>query len=263
MKRRKKTKIGKTGCLFWLLILLILIIVFLYKGKGSFKETIGYFKALVNKNKIEEITKKEIKSNKVEKQNTKLKNVESMPKTTTPSIPKKIEKPSEITVPNNIKKTKEETKKVTPKIRMKTLSTSIYFIKIGINGSAKPYPIKRKVRYKDSPITMTINTLLNGPTPSERKKGIISFIPKGTRLLSATIKNGNLVLNFNDAIEENYSGRDAILLELSQILYTSFEFNTVKSVSILINGRRKQYLTGEGIPLKSKYIRSDLSNIWD
>lgn len=271
-RKRKKAKIGKTGCLFWLLILLIVVILFLYKGKGSFKETISYFKDLINKSKVEEISKKESKPEKSGKKEIQ-KKVEIQEKTTSGNKTektvesKKLIKPPETstiqkTAPS-IEKAKIKNKKLTKGVKTKTLTTPIYFIKIELDGSAKPYPIKRKVQYKDSPITMTLKTLLKGPTPSERKKGLISFIPEKTKLLSASIKNGHLVLNFNDAIEENYSGRDAILLELSQILYTCFEFNSVKSVSILINNKRKQYLTGEGIPLKTAYTRNDLLKIWN
>ena len=265
-KRRKKSKIGKTGCLFWLLILLIVVIIFLYKGKGSIKETINYFKNFIAKNKTEEIIKKqkEIDEKKKQKPERKPETNKKLTIEETKESEKTEEKP-EKTVTNTYTKTRvsSESKKTASKIKSKTLIKSIYFIKIELDGSAKPYPVKRKIQYKDSPITMTIKMLLKGPNPSERKKGIISFIPNGTQLLSASIKNGNLVLNFNNSIENNYSGRDAIMLEIAQILYTCFEFDTVKSVSILIDGKRKQYLTGEGIPLKSKYNRSDLSKIWD
>jgi len=260
-KRRKKTKIGKTGCLFWLLVLLIVVIIFLYKGKGSFKGTIGHLKKLIAKNKTEEIIKKKTKSNQNVEQKTIEKKIETTPKSTTNET-EKTKKPEPLTSSKE-GKIERESKKITPEIKTKVLITSIYFIKIELDGSAKPYPIKRKVQFRDSPITMTINTLLKGPAPSERKKGILSFIPKGTKLLSATLKNGNLTLDFNEAIEENYSGKDAIILELLQILYTSFEFRTVKSTSILINSQKKQYITGGGIPLKSKYIRSDLSKLWN
>ena len=44
-------------------------------------------------------------------------------------------------------------------------------------------------------------------------------------------------------------------------MLTSFEFKQVTSLSILINGRNKQYITGEGIPLKEVYTKDDLSRL--
>jgi spore germination protein GerM len=113
--------------------------------------------------------------------------------------------------------------------------------------------------YKDSPITRTIESLLKGPTVSEKKQGITSFIPEDTRLISAQISNGHLTLNFSEKFEENYTGREAILLELSQVLLTSFNFSEVSKLSIVIEGQNKRYITGEGIPLKDVYTQQDLS----
>ena len=88
-----------------------------------------------------------------------------------------------------------------------------------------------------------------------------SFIPDDTELISASIQNGHLILNFNNKFEENYSGMEAILLELSQVLLTSFNISQVTEVSILIEGNNKRYITGEGIPLKKVYTKQDLSEL--
>jgi spore germination protein GerM len=117
------------------------------------------------------------------------------------------------------------------------------------------------VQYIDSPLTRTIETLLKGPSLSQKNRGIRSFIPEGTELLSASLFEGHLTLNFNSRFENNYSGRQAILFQLSQVMLTAFEFKTVSTISILIEGRSKQYITGEGIPLQPRYTKEDLSRI--
>ncbi len=147
-------------------------------------------------------------------------------------------------------------------ITTKTLEADIFYVKLNQNdGSVRLVPVARRVEYKDSPITKTIDTLLKGPTRSEHESGIISLIPEGTSLISAQIKNGLLTLNFSSRFEENYSGREAILLQLSQVLFTSFGFQQVRGVSIHIDGKQKQYITGEGIPLKQVYTKQDLSQL--
>jgi spore germination protein GerM len=129
------------------------------------------------------------------------------------------------------------------------------------DGSAKPAPIERNVKFKDSPITRTIEALLAGPTENEKRKGMTSFIPDDTELISAHIQNGHLTLNFNNTFEENYSGMEAIMLELSQVLLTSFNISQVTKLSILIESKSKRYITGEGIPLKEIYTKQDLSEL--
>ncbi len=148
----------------------------------------------------------------------------------------------------------------TSAIRTKKLDTSLYFVKISEDGaSVQPVSVQRTIEYKDSPITRTIESLLTGPTSSERQKGITTFIPKDTRLLSARISSGHLTLNFNDRFEQNYTGREAIMLELAQVLFTAFTFDQVNRLTILIDGETKRYITGEGIPLKDSYTREDLA----
>ncbi len=260
-RRNKRKKIGKTGCLFWLIILLILIIILLYKGKDSIKDTISFIKNMTSKEETAKISQNK-RQNKSETETNNQKSIKKEKIEENKNIKSQKETLKEQTAKNNViaSKSKQKTEKK-KEIKYKEFFTPVYFIKIEIDGNAKPIPIKRKVRYYDSPITRTYETLLKGPAPAERKRGIISFIPKGTKLISASIKNGTLILNFNEKLEENYSGREAITLEILQILYTAFEFDKVKKVKILINGKRKQYITGEGIPLKSYYTREDLSRL--
>ena len=144
-------------------------------------------------------------------------------------------------------------------VRIKNLQAPLYYVKIEGDGSANLQPVIRSVQFVDSPITRTIESLLSGPTAGEEEKGLISFIPEGTNLISAQLRNGHLTLNFSDNFEQNYNGRDAIRFQLSQIMLTSFEFKQVTGLSILIDGEKKRYITGEGIPLKEVYTKDDLS----
>jgi len=259
MARRRKSKIGKTGCLFWLFILLVIIVIFIYKDKGSFKSTINYFKNInLKEDKI--ISEKKEVSEEVNYNNKE----EGAKVVKDNDISEKvIQHINEDT--KEIKDTTSDTKTITPsinKLKVKKLNKDIYFVQINkSDGIANPVSVRRIIEYKDSPITRTIKTLLKGPTINEKQSGIISFIPDGTNLISAEIKNGHLILNFNSKFEENYSGREAILLEINQVVLTVFEFNDVVKLSILINGQKKSYLTGEGIPLKGVYTKSDVSEM--
>ncbi|UCB46858.1 MAG: GerMN domain-containing protein [Spirochaetota bacterium] len=258
---KRVRKFGKTGCLFWLLILVVIVVIILYRGKGSFREAFksigkGLRREVAEVEEPEDIAEKDEDVVIVEEEKDEEKQVP-----TEEIIPEKETKEAEKVTP--VPEKKEEKQKAEETIRPKKLDATLYFVKINqTDGSAKPIPVKRTVEYLDSPITRTFNTLLRGSSQTETEKGIVSFIPENTKLLGAEIINGHLTLNFSSQLEDNYSGRDAILLELSQIMLTAFDFEQVKKVSILIDGQRRSYITGEGIPLKKVYIREDISQLY-
>ncbi len=254
---RRRSRLGKTGCLFWLLILLIIVVIFIYKGKGNIREAFNFFKRGETKEAVEEIVKKyeEVK---------KTAEDESTPVESSQAHERAEESGEETTTAAREGEDKTDSGKtvVTDNLKTKEYKAVLYFAKINEqDGSVKPVPVTRTIKFKDSPITRTIESLISGPTADERHRGITSFIPDETELISARIQNGYLTLNFSSKFEENYSGREAILLELSQVVLTSFNFTQVTKLSILIEGKRKRYITGEGIPLKEVYTKQDLSGL--
>jgi len=303
-RRGKSRKIRRTGCLFWIFILLIIAVIFLYRGKGSFKETINSLVSVIKgeqkqkiivkeetkseeevqeKDEKEEITliKPETKEEKPEKQIAEEKKIEQKEeikkeekakeekaneeKETAPaSLERRLETqktPERLDTAKKVESKKTTTRKT--KVESKAIHTrtsTIYYVTVDPTmGEMTLAGIKKTVKYIDSPITRTIQLLLKGPGEAERKRGLKTFIPQGTKLISASLKNNHLTLNFNENFENNYLGREAIEIQLKQILLTCFEFDEVKTVSILINGEKKKYITGEGILLKHYYTRSDLN----
>ncbi len=269
---RRRSRLGKTGCLFWLLILLIIVVIFIYKGKGNIREVFNFFKRGETKEAVEEIVKKSEDESTPEEGSQAQEGAEESGEETTTAAPRESEDKTDSgktgTEGEDTKKSETGVKEdkseagVRDKLKTKEYKAVLYFVKInGQDGSVKPVPVTRTIKFKDSPITRTIESLITGPTVNERHSGITSFIPDETELISASIQNGHLTLNFSSKFEENYSGREAILLELSQVILTSFNFTQVTKLSILIEGKRKRYITGEGIPLKEVYTKQDLSSL--
>lgn len=268
---RRRSRLGKTGCLFWFLILLIIVVIFIYKGKGNIREVFNFFKRGVTKEAVEEIVKKSEDEGTPEEGSQAQEGAEESGEETTTAARERKDKTDSGktgTEGEDTKKSETGVKEdkseagVRDKLKTKEYKAVLYFVKInGQDGSVKPVPVTRTIKFKDSPITRTIESLITGPTVSERQSGITSFIPDETELISASIQNGYLTLNFSSKFEENYSGREAILLELSQVVLTSFNFAQVTKLSILIEGKRKRYITGEGIPLKEVYTKQDLSSL--
>jgi spore germination protein GerM len=274
--RRRRPKIGKTGCLFWLFILLIIIVIFVFRGKGNLKETFSFLKKNEEKQEVEEKRGEEAATDILSERTSPLEEeTEKEKHGVQPELSRDAEEKSSTDIApetgtgahtatgdakKDVRSADEKPAAERSAIRTKKLNTTLYFVKISEDGaSVQPVSVQRTIEYKDSPITRTIESLLSGPTSSERQKGITSFIPKDTKLLSARISSGHLTLNFNDRFEQNYTGREAIMLELAQVLFTAFTFDQVNRLTILINGETKRYITGEGIPLKDSYTREDLA----
>ena len=107
---------------------------------------------------------------------------------------------------------------------VETTEARLFFAEVDSNGSIFRYEEKRSVPKTNSPLTTTINELLLGPSQSDINHR--SFIPEGTKLLGASVKNGVATM---------------------QVVYTASVFPTVKSVQILIDGEKKEYLGSEGV----------------
>lgn len=168
----------------------------------------------------------------------------------------KIEKGAENS-PANIKK--EEKTKDPEKKTITVTNQKIYFVYIGEDGTLSRKMITRLVEKNDSPLVTNMNLLLAGPNAQESGRGYRSLIPEGTRLLSASVRDGVAYLNFNEQFEFNTVGMDGYQAQLMQIVYTATEFGTVNSVQFLIEGQKKEYLGSEGIWIGSPLSRSSFN----
>ncbi len=288
----KKTQTGFwLAC--WILVSLILLIMFLVKRDEIFTtlKTTRCFERLFGKTPsfIENYEVKE-KENIKEPENDVIilntqpktapivqkeeKTIEEVVKKDSPETDLPEEAKTEITLPED-KKTvqieekttaqekveKKEEKKV-EKTEVKPVKTSVqklYFVFIGEDGTLSRKMIMRTVEKNDSPLVTNINLLLAGPNQSESNKGYRNLIPAGTKLLSASVRDGIAYLNFNEQFEFNTVGMDGYQAQLMQIVFTSTEFSTVNSVQFLIEGQKKDYLGSEGVWIGSPLSRGSFN----
>jgi len=292
-RRRGKRSPGRTGCLFWLFILLIIVVVLVYRGRGTVRETITSLLNRPPRDRSEQVqveardvpppedtvdsgdaSGREAATGEPSGPAPERKDAEKAPEETQEPLPAEEESGAGAGVSGEDGPAAPESTGAVEQPRiaargssdrrqeLKDLAATIYFVKINHqSGSAALHPVPTTVQYVDSPITRTMHSLLKGPSASQKSRGIVSFIPEGTDLISAHLSDGLLTLNFSSRFEANYRGRQAILLQLSQVMLTAFEFTPVSSVSILIDGERKQYITGEGIPLLARYTKDDIARI--
>jgi spore germination protein GerM len=102
-----------------------------------------------------------------------------------------------------------------------------------------------------------LRVLFQGPSAEEQRDGLVSLIPPGTRILSATVRGDTAYISFSEEFQYNTYGVEGYAAQLRQIVWTVTEFSTVKDVQILIEGRRVDYL-GEGIWIGSPLSRDTL-----
>lgn len=278
-RKSKKTSNGMFATACVLLAVIVVVIIFLikkdqiltnYKQTAFFDRVFGSTPEFVEKH--EEKPKSasddtiilELKDDKPELQ----KKIEDEIQKQTEKVENKIEEIAkdkiaekvEETVKKTENKTEKKTEKETPAPAAKaTTEYQLCFIKIDADGSVIRKIVKRTETKSDSPLTSAINLIIKGPnTTLAAEKDCQSFIPKGSKLLSARVSDGVAYLNFNDLFEFNEMGVEGSRAQLMQIVYTATSFNTVNSVQILIEGQKRDYLGSEG-EFQQMWIGSPLS----
>lgn len=283
MAKKKKSK-ASLGFFFWsAFILLIVLLFFVNKGNissalektnaKSFLSKIDNKDDKTEKNKTEkEIVEKLEKINNEVKEikkeaDKKIKPVSPVKENTTQkeaikkennNVTKRVKKEND-EIPPQVKKTetliaepqkeikREHENKQTPRNKPETRSAVLYFVSIDGDGKITRQQTKRNLVKSDSPMTDSINALLEGPDVQESKKGLRSLIPADTKLISAYVKNGIATINLSEEFQFNRYGIEGYTTQLAQIVFTVSVFPTVTSVQFLIEGQKKEYLGAEGV----------------
>ncbi len=94
-------------------------------------------------------------------------------------------------------------------------------------------------------IKFAIQSLIAGPKPDEKAKGVYSEIPQGTRILSINESPDKVVINLSSDFE-NGGGTDSLYKRIYQIIKTA-KRNTTKPVYLYIEGNKADVIGGEGI----------------
>jgi len=128
-----------------------------------------------------------------------------------------------------------------------TRDRSIYLIQESVMAQVK---VNRKLNVSDTPLKDSIAALLAGPTADERRRGMVSLVPEGSRLLSVKVEGTTAVLDFNQEFRYNTRGSEGCAAQIKQIVWTATEFPNVKDVQFLIDGQRVDFLS-EGVTIRN------------
>jgi hypothetical protein len=89
-----------------------------------------------------------------------------------------------------------------------------------------------------------MRALFEGPNTLELQAMLRSAIPPGTRLLSVTLEDGELIVNVSSDLQQ-LTG-EALIDGVAQIVLTASEITGVSSVGIAIDGVPQQWPAGSG-----------------
>jgi spore germination protein GerM len=167
-----------------------------------------------------------------------------------PAAPARTDSPSQETTGTSVQAIAVPSANAAPSFRERNM----YLVNIDRDGAVLRTRVARSLPVTDSPLTDVLTSLLAGPAPDERGRGVITLIPEGTRVISATIRGSTAYINFNEEFQFNTYGVEGYAGALVQIVWTATEFSNVSDVQILIEGRRVDYL-GEGVWIGSPVSR--------
>lgn len=138
-----------------------------------------------------------------------------------------------------------------------TRERTVYLVKVDGTGMVFLQAAKRNVPVNESPLVSTLNLLLSGPTEDEKKRGIVSLLPSGTRILGASVKGSVATINFNENFIFNSFGAEGYIAQLKQIVWTATEFPNISEVQVVIEGKRVEFL-GETVRIDRPWSRDTI-----
>ena len=269
MAKKKKASLG---CLFWVALILLVLVVFFFNRERiqTVLDETG-FKDYILQQEPKDPEVKRVEPEK-EEPPTQTQPTPAEPGTTddvtdteepqADPAEEDAEQDVEITVDTpEAEQSPRPEQSEEPLIDKRMRKSALYFVEVSDSGAIELKRIIRPVYYTDSPLTETLNTLLEGLTAEELNQGLLNLIPQETRLRSVWVENNTAFLDFTEALRFNQFGSEGLHAELQQIVYTATEFQTVESVQILINGNKIDYLASEGIFVGKPLTRKDVARI--
>lgn len=104
------------------------------------------------------------------------------------------------------------------------------------------HPVERRVVASGDRARAALEALLAGPTPEERRRGILTALPEGATLRELTIRDGVALADFGAELERDVGGSCRVLAIRAQIERTLRDRPGVRRVVISVDGRTEEAL---------------------
>lgn len=116
-------------------------------------------------------------------------------------------------------------------------------------------PVRRTVVFPGL-IRGAVLQLLAGPTATERRAGLSSTVPAGTRLNGVSLHGGVATVDLSQRFESG-GGSLSMRARLAQLTSTVTQFPTVHAVRLRLDGKPVRVFGGEGLILDHPLTRAD------
>lgn len=135
---------------------------------------------------------------------------------------------------------------------------NVFFIAHNSNGEEVYRAVKRRyIPEYGSRLKFAVKELIKGPTEKERKAGVYTEIPSGTRLISLTESPSRVVINLTSAYG-NGGGTDGVYKRLFQLIKT-VKVNSNLPLYLQLDGKQVDVIGGEGIMIDQP-LSEDFAN---
>ncbi|MDI3481539.1 MAG: germination protein [Tepidanaerobacteraceae bacterium] len=133
---------------------------------------------------------------------------------------------------------------------------TLYFKSSNESGNFTYFvPVTRMVRKSDNMIKAALEELIKGPCPNI---GLVSVVPEDTKVLEATQKESEVVVNFSKEIEGYGGGVDVEQALVNSVVLTVSQFPGVEKVSLQVEG--KTGVLPEGTVLDNPILKPNYVN---
>lgn len=105
-----------------------------------------------------------------------------------------------------------------------------------------------------------VEQLLAGTTAAERRWGLGSEVPPGTRLIGLAIADGTARVDLSGEFASG-GGSLSALMRLAQVVFTLTQFPEVDNVVLLLDGIEVDAFMGEGIVVSEPQTRADFEAV--
>ena len=120
---------------------------------------------------------------------------------------------------------------------------AVFFVK-ATDIDLKLQPLIYSIKKTDDAHMNALQLLLAGPPPELGKSGFIEVFPKGTRVLSCTVKSGLAIVNLNHYAMELNAGSALEAVAVASIVNTLTKLPDVFRVKLLVEGKEVESLAG-------------------
>lgn len=137
---------------------------------------------------------------------------------------------------------------------------NVYFIGKNEHNEEVYKAVKREYN-KDidgSKIKFSVNSLIRGPRPEEKQRGVYTEVPAGSEVINITEQSDKVVVNLNSSFVTG-GGTESLYKRLYQLIKT-VNLNSKIPVYLYIDGQRADVVGGEGIMLSQPLTNSSLDN---